>query len=110
MSVEIVVPALGESVTEATVAKWFKSPGDAVELDEPLVELETDKVAVEVNAQVAGVLAAIAADAGTDVEVGGLLGSIEEGAAPAVKASTPGAAPDAAAAPPKVAAPPATPA
>jgi len=91
MSVEIVVPALGESVTEATVAKWFKSPGDAVELDEPLVELETDKVAVEVNAQVAGVLAAIAADAGTDVEVGGLLGSIEEGAAPAVKASTPGA-------------------
>ncbi len=102
MSVEIVVPALGESVTEATVAKWFKSPGDAVELDEPLVELETDKVAVEVNAQVAGVLAAIAADAGTDVEVGGLLGSIEEGAAPAVKASTPGAAP---AAPPKVAAP-----
>ncbi|MCZ6495580.1 MAG: 2-oxoglutarate dehydrogenase complex dihydrolipoyllysine-residue succinyltransferase [Alphaproteobacteria bacterium] len=110
MSVEIVVPALGESVTEATVAKWFKSPGDAVELDEPLVELETDKVAVEVNAQVAGVLAAIAADAGTDVEVGGLLGSIEEGAAPAVKASTPGAAPDAAAAPPKGAAPPATPA
>ncbi len=105
MSVEIVVPALGESVTEATVAKWFKSPGDAVELDEPLVELETDKVAVEVNAQVAGVLAAIAADAGTDVEVGGLLGSIEEGAAPAVKASTPGAVPDAAAAPPKVAAP-----
>ncbi|MCZ6609798.1 MAG: 2-oxoglutarate dehydrogenase complex dihydrolipoyllysine-residue succinyltransferase [Alphaproteobacteria bacterium] len=105
MSVEIVVPALGESVTEATVAKWFKSPGDAVELDEPLVELETDKVAVEVNAQVAGVLAAIAADAGTDVEVGGLLGSIEEGAAPAVKASTPGAAPDAAAAPPKAAAP-----
>ncbi len=102
MNVEIVVPALGESVTEATVAKWFKSPGDAVELDEPLVELETDKVAVEVNAQVAGVLAEIAADAGADVEVGGLLGSIEEGAAPAVKASSPGAAPDA---PPKAAAP-----
>ena len=106
MSVEIVVPALGESVTEATVAKWFKSPGDAVELDEPLVELETDKVAVEVNAQVAGVLAAIAADAGTDVEVGGLLGSIEEGAAPAVKASTPAAAP---AQPPKAAVPAAMP-
>jgi 2-oxoglutarate dehydrogenase E2 component (dihydrolipoamide succinyltransferase) len=110
MNVEIVVPALGESVTEATVAKWFKSPGDAVELDEPLVELETDKVAVEVNAQVAGVLAEIAADAGADVEVGGLLGSIEEGAAPAVKASSPGAAPGAAAAPPKVAARAATPA
>jgi 2-oxoglutarate dehydrogenase E2 component (dihydrolipoamide succinyltransferase) len=110
MNVEIVVPALGESVTEATVAKWFKSPGDAVELDEPLVELETDKVAVEVNAQVAGVLAEIAADAGADVEVGGLLGSIEEGAAPAVKASSPGAAPGAAAVPPKVAARAATPA
>ncbi len=105
MNVEIVVPALGESVTEATVAKWFKSPGDAVELDEPLVELETDKVAVEVNAQVAGVLAEIAADAGADVEVGGLLGSIEEGAAPAVKASAPVPAPAAAASPPKSAAP-----
>ncbi len=105
MNVEIVVPALGESVTEATVAKWFKSPGDAVELDEPLVELETDKVAVEVNAQVAGVLAEIAADAGADVEVGGLLGSIEEGAAPAVKASSPAAAPGAAAVERKVAAP-----
>jgi len=80
MTIEIVVPALGESVTEATVAKWFKSPGDPVEMDEPLVELETDKVAVEVNAQAAGVLSEIAADAGTDVEVGARLGSIEEGA------------------------------
>ncbi len=110
MSIEIIVPALGESVTEATVAKWFKAPGDAVELDEPLVELETDKVAVEVNAQAAGVLTEITAEAGTDIEVGGLLGSIEEGAAPAVKASSPGAAPGAAAAPPKVAARAATPA
>ncbi|MDH3242436.1 MAG: 2-oxoglutarate dehydrogenase complex dihydrolipoyllysine-residue succinyltransferase [Alphaproteobacteria bacterium] len=80
MTIEIVVPALGESVTEATVAKWFKSPGDAVEMDEPLVELETDKVAVEVNAQAAGVLSEITADAGADVEVGARLGSIEEGA------------------------------
>jgi 2-oxoglutarate dehydrogenase E2 component (dihydrolipoamide succinyltransferase) len=85
MTIEIVVPALGESVTEATVAKWFKAPGDAVEMDEPLVELETDKVAVEVNAQAAGVLSEIAADTGADVEVGALLGSIEEGAKAAAK-------------------------
>ncbi|MDX1483288.1 MAG: 2-oxoglutarate dehydrogenase complex dihydrolipoyllysine-residue succinyltransferase [Alphaproteobacteria bacterium] len=91
MTVEIVVPALGESVTEATVAKWFKSPGEAVAMDEPLVELETDKVAVEVNAQAAGVLAEITADAGTDVEVGAVLGSIEEGAE--AKAPAPEAAP-----------------
>jgi 2-oxoglutarate dehydrogenase E2 component (dihydrolipoamide succinyltransferase) len=119
MSVEIIVPALGESVTEATVAKWFKSPGDAVELDEPLVELETDKVAVEVNAQAAGVLTEIAAAAGADVEVGARLGSIEEGAAPAVKAAKPASAPVPApepkATPPKaevpaVAPPPASPA
>ena len=56
MSTAIVVPALGESITEATVAKWYKKPGDQVEQDEPLVELETDKVAVEVNAPAAGVL------------------------------------------------------
>jgi len=110
MSIEIVVPALGESVTEATVAKWFKSPGDAVELDEPLVELETDKVAVEVNAQAAGVLTEIAAEAGTDVEVGALLGSIEEGAAPAVKVAKPAPAPQPAATPPKAEAPAAAPA
>ncbi|HSR54908.1 MAG TPA: 2-oxo acid dehydrogenase subunit E2, partial [Alphaproteobacteria bacterium] len=88
MAIDIVVPALGESVTEATVAKWFKSPGDAVEMDEPLVELETDKVAVEVNAQAAGVLSEIAADTGTDVEVGARLGSIDEGAKPAAKPET----------------------
>jgi 2-oxoglutarate dehydrogenase E2 component (dihydrolipoamide succinyltransferase) len=93
MSVEIIVPALGESVTEATVAKWFKAPGDAVEMDEPLVELETDKVAVEVNAQATGVLSEIAVAAGADVEVGARLGSIEEGAAPAVKVAKPAAAP-----------------
>ena len=57
MTVEIKVPVLGESVAEATVAKWFKKPGDAVALDEPLVELETDKVTVEVNSPVAGALA-----------------------------------------------------
>jgi len=57
MAIEIVVPALGESVTEATVGQWFKKPGDAVAADEPLVELETDKVTVEVPAPAAGVLA-----------------------------------------------------
>ena len=78
---DITVPALGESVTEATVAKWFKKAGERVELDEPLVELETDKVAVEVNAQSAGVLDEILADAGAEVSVGALLGRIAEGAA-----------------------------
>ena len=82
MTTDIIVPTLGESVTEATVAKWFKSPGDAVVLDEPLVELETDKVTLEINAASNGVLAEIAAEAGADVEVGALLGRIaEEGAA-----------------------------
>ena len=77
---DIVVPALGESVTEATVAKWFKKAGERVEVDEPLVELETDKVAVEVNAQTAGVLDEIVADAGAEVGVGAVLGRIAEGA------------------------------
>jgi 2-oxoglutarate dehydrogenase E2 component (dihydrolipoamide succinyltransferase) len=79
MSKEIVVPALGESVTEATVGQWFKKPGDAVEADEPLVELETDKVAVEVNAPSAGTLGDIFANEGDTVEVGAVLGNIGEG-------------------------------
>ncbi len=79
MTTEIVVPTLGESVTEATVAKWFKAVGDPVEVDEPLVELETDKVTVEVNAPASGTLEAIAAEEGSEVEVGGALGSIAEG-------------------------------
>ena len=83
MATEIKVPTLGESITEATVAKWFKAVGDAVALDEPLVELETDKVTVEVNAPASGTLGEIAAAEGTDVEVGALLGSIAEGDAPA---------------------------
>ena len=80
MSVDIKVPALGESVTEATVAKWFKATGDSVAIDEALVELETDKVTVEVNAQVAGALKTITAVEGTDVQVNAVLGVIEEGA------------------------------
>ena len=89
MTTEIKVPTLGESVTEATVAKWFKAEGDSVAMDEPLVELETDKVTLEVNAPAAGVLEQIAAPEGSEVEVGGLLGLIAEGegagAAPAAK-------------------------
>ena len=79
MTVEIVVPALGESITEATVTKWLKAEGDAVEVDEPLVELETDKVSVEVNAETAGVLSEIVAKDGAEVEIGAVLGRISEG-------------------------------
>ncbi len=77
---EIRVPTLGESVTEATIGKWFKKPGEAVAVDEPLVELETDKVTIEVPAPAAGVLAEIAAKDGETVAVGALLGQIKEGA------------------------------
>ena len=91
---EIRVPTLGESVTEATIGKWFKKPGDAVAVDEPLVELETDKVTIEVPAPAAGVLGDIAAKDGETVAVGALLGQIKEGAgAPA--AAKPAAAPPA---------------
>ncbi|AQT43716.1 2-oxoglutarate dehydrogenase E2 component [Bartonella apihabitans] len=81
MANEIRVPTLGESVTEATIGKWFKKVGDAVAMDEPLVELETDKVTVEVPSPVAGKLTEIVAKEGDNVEVGALLGSIEAGAA-----------------------------
>ncbi|HLW26179.1 MAG TPA: 2-oxoglutarate dehydrogenase complex dihydrolipoyllysine-residue succinyltransferase [Kiloniellales bacterium] len=79
MSIDIQVPTLGESVTEATVAKWLKNKGDAVSADEPLVELETDKVTLEVNAPQAGVLTEVLVQEGEDVEVGALLGRIGEG-------------------------------
>ena len=82
MTLNIIVPELGESVTEATVAKWFKAPGDAVALDEPLVELETDKIALEINAASAGVLADILVPEGEDVEVGAVLGHLAEGESP----------------------------
>jgi 2-oxoglutarate dehydrogenase E2 component (dihydrolipoamide succinyltransferase) len=102
---EIRVPTLGESVTEATIGRWFKQPGDAVAVDEPLVELETDKVTIEVPAPAAGVLSDIAAKDGETVAVGALLGQIKDGAA-AKAASATAAAPASA---PKPAAP-ATPA
>jgi 2-oxoglutarate dehydrogenase E2 component (dihydrolipoamide succinyltransferase) len=113
---DIRVPTLGESVTEATIGKWFKQPGDAVAVDEPLVELETDKVTIEVPAPTAGVLSEIVAKDGETVAVGALLGQINQGAgaaAAAAKAAEPAKAapppppkPGAAAAPqpPKVAA------
>jgi 2-oxoglutarate dehydrogenase E2 component (dihydrolipoamide succinyltransferase) len=91
---EIRVPTLGESVSEATIGKWFKKPGDAVAVDEPLVELETDKVTIEVPAPAAGVLEAIAAKDGETVAVGALLGEIKEGAKGAAAAATTTGAPD----------------
>ena len=94
---EIRVPTLGESVTEATIGRWFKKPGDAVAVDEPLVELETDKVTIEVPAPSAGTLGEISAKDGETVAVGALLGQINDGAAGA--AVKPAAAPAKAAAP-----------
>ncbi|NOJ44025.1 2-oxoglutarate dehydrogenase complex dihydrolipoyllysine-residue succinyltransferase [Bradyrhizobium australiense] len=107
---EIRVPTLGESVTEATIGRWFKKAGEAVAVDEPLVELETDKVTIEVPAPSAGVLGEIAAKDGETVAVGALLGQINDGAAgakPAAAAPAPAraAAPAAAPAPPPAAAP-----
>ena len=96
---DIVVPTLGESVSTATVARWLKNAGDAVAADEPLVELETDKVTVEVNAPVAGVITAIAADTGAEVAPGAVLGSIQAGAAAAAKPAAPAPKPAAAPAP-----------
>jgi 2-oxoglutarate dehydrogenase E2 component (dihydrolipoamide succinyltransferase) len=83
MATEIRVPALGESVTEATVAKWLKKVGDSVAVDDPLVELETDKVTLEVNATAAGTITEIAAAEGANVGVGGILGLIGDGGAKA---------------------------
>lgn len=103
MAGEIIVPSLGESVSEATIAKWFKKVGDSVQADEPLVELETDKVTMEVNAPASGALKSIAAPEGKTVAVGALLGMIEVGAAGAK--SAPASAPAKASAPAPQAAP-----
>jgi 2-oxoglutarate dehydrogenase E2 component (dihydrolipoamide succinyltransferase) len=81
MATEIRVPTLGESISEATVGKWFKARGDAVKADEPLVELETEKVTLEVNSPAAGVLSEIVADSGATVAIGALLGSLSAVAA-----------------------------
>lgn len=105
MATQITVPALGESVSEATVAKWMKAVGDAVQADEPLVELETDKVTLEVNAPSAGVLIEIAAKEGAEVAVGALLGNIDESAKAAAKKPEPSKEAPKAAAPAKAEAP-----
>ncbi|WP_417768625.1 2-oxoglutarate dehydrogenase complex dihydrolipoyllysine-residue succinyltransferase [Stappia sp.] len=92
MATEIRVPTLGESVTEATIAQWFKKPGDQVTADEPIVELETDKVTVEVPAPASGTLGDILVKEGDTVEVGTLLGQIEEGAGSGAAPAKPAAA------------------
>ncbi|WP_026608124.1 2-oxoglutarate dehydrogenase complex dihydrolipoyllysine-residue succinyltransferase [Methylocapsa acidiphila] len=96
MSTEIRVPTLGESVTEATIGRWFKKAGEAVAADEPIVELETDKVTLEVNAPAAGVLTEIAAKDGETVEVGALLGQIAASAGGAKAEAAPSLAQSAA--------------
>ena len=78
MSIELIVPTLGESITEATVSKWLKKIGESFEADEPLVEIETDKITVEVPAPSAGVLSEIKVKEGNDVNIGGVLGIIGE--------------------------------
>jgi len=88
MTVEIKVPAMGESVTEATISKWFKKEGDAVKRDEPLLELETDKVTVEVPSPADGAIESISVQAGATVQVGALLGAIAEGKAGSAAATT----------------------
>ncbi len=92
MGVDIKVPTLGESVTTATIARWLKKAGDTVAADEALVELETDKVTVEVNAPAAGTLGPLEAEEGAEVEVGALLGTIQEGGSAAAPAKKPVAA------------------
>src|SRR4051812_50200482 len=81
MATEIKVPSFGESITEATVAKWLKRPGEAVAADEPVAELETDKVTLEVPAPASGTLAEILAEEGANVPVGAVLGRIADGLA-----------------------------
>ncbi len=108
MAIEIRVPTLGESISEATVGKWFKKAGEPVRADEPLVELETDKVTLEVNAPGAGVLSEITAETGQTVAIGALLGQLSGGAAAPVTGAASKAAPAPAPAKAAPAPPPAT--
>src|SRR5471032_1503045 len=94
MTIDIKVPAMGESVTEATVARWFKKEGDSVKRDEPLLELETDKVTVEVPAPADGAIESISVREGDTVQVGAILGAIAEGKA-GLKSAVPAGDPDA---------------
>ena len=99
MATDILVPTLGESVSEATVARWLKEPGAAVAVDDPLVELETDKVTLEVNAAAAGVLSEVLVASGENVEVGALLGRIGDAGSAASPSIAPAPAPEATPAP-----------
>ena len=85
MSEKIVVPVLGESITEATVSKWLKNEGDTVDIDEPIVELETDKVNLEVPSPISGILSEINSKDGATVEVGALLGTVTTSGKEAIK-------------------------
>jgi 2-oxoglutarate dehydrogenase E2 component (dihydrolipoamide succinyltransferase) len=89
MATDVKIPTLGESISEATIAQWLKKPGDAVRQDEAIASLETDKVAVELNAPVAGVLTAISVEAGATVKVGAVVAQIEAGATAAAKPPAP---------------------
>jgi 2-oxoglutarate dehydrogenase E2 component (dihydrolipoamide succinyltransferase) len=109
MAIDIRVPTLGESITEATVGKWFKKAGDSVSADEPLVELETDKVTLEVNAPGSGVLSEIAAETGQTVAIGALLGQLSGGTATPAEAAAPVTAAKSAPAPSAPTPPPPTP-
>src|SRR5437660_978410 len=104
MTIEIKVPAMGESVTEATISKWFKKEGDAVKREEPLLELETDKVTVEVPSPADGAIESISVQAGATVQVGALLGAIAEGQSGKTSV-VPASNPDAAKPAPKAEAP-----
>src|SRR3546814_20540265 len=88
MATDVVVPTLGESITEATLGQWLKKPGDAVKADEPIASLETDKVAVEVPSPVAGTMGEQVVSEGDTVEVGALIARIEEGGAAPAKEKT----------------------
>ena len=78
MSIQLIVPTLGESITEATVSKWLKKVGEHFEIDEPLVEIETDKITVEVPAPSSGILSEIKVEEGSDINIGGVLGIISD--------------------------------
>lgn len=92
MATDITVPSLGESVSEGTIAEWLKQPGDAVAIDEPIVSVETDKVAVEIPSPVAGVIGELKAEEGDTIEVGTVIATVTEGGAPAAKGEEAGRA------------------
>src|SRR6476660_1927610 len=99
MATDVQVPALGESITEGTLAQWLKKPGEAVAADEPIASLETDKVSVDVPSPVAGVFAEAVVNEGDTVAVGAVIARIDEGGTAAAAAPAPAAQPEAASSP-----------